>query len=96
MLAYVSYDSDVNSYVSRVWATLPSMRPDRIHKLVEQRTAIVGAWGGLWMVLYREYRQASVTQTLNRAIVEVYVGYRERGSPGNSLPLAFHGKSVVL
>src|SRR5205085_1828 len=62
-----------NSYVSRVWTTSATPGSDRFHELVEERTAVMGPWSGLRMVLNGENRLCPVLQSLDGPIVQVHM-----------------------
>src|SRR6478672_8817420 len=79
--------SDVNSYVSRVWATSSGVRTNRFEELVEQRAGIVRAGSGLRMVLDREDGLGAVPESLHGAVVQVHVRDLEVRSPRNALLL---------
>src|SRR5262245_47804862 len=88
--------SDVNSYVSRVWPTSAGLGSDRLHELVEQRAGVVRTRGCLGVVLHREDRFFSVSQPLDRAIVEIDVRDLELRSARDRVVLAGHREAMVL
>src|SRR6478609_10241794 len=59
---------------------------------------VMGPWGGLRMVLDREYRESTVPQPLYRAVIEVPVGHLQIGGSGDPDPLFFplNGKAMIL
>src|SRR5262245_27318793 len=88
--------SDVNSYVSRVWATSPGVRTNRFEKLVEEGPGVVRTGGRFGVVLHREDGLRPVTEPLDRAVVEVDVCDLEFRRAGDGIDVSRYGKPVIL
>src|SRR6476661_8490452 len=87
---------DVNRCVSSVWLIRGPARADGLQELAEQRPRVVGARGGLWVVLDCKDRELAVHEPLYGSVIQVHVRHPQRRSAGNALFVPHHGKSVIL
>ena len=71
-------------------------RTDRGQELVEMRERVVRARGSFGMILDAEHREAAMTNPLDRAVVQIYMGNLEVGRASDAAFVALDRKSVIL